>query len=338
MSDVSIAGSALRLGLAENGGIEAVVKQVVDAALASAGMNLDAVDTVVTVGTDILDGSMVATRSGIAGAFGKSLVTVPSSAGHGIAAAVSLIESGQAETVLLAGWGEGSKFAGIDGRIIQADPFYARPVVREAAALAVLQAQRLFATGRLDPQAMAHYGGAMRARAGRGNGTSGGGGWLGTGWCDGAAALVLTAADGGGVVISDFGSAFQPYCPEPEDLDPAAWVRDALMAMRDGNALPDTPLAVIEASAPTPFCEAIALADILSQHGWSADDPRVNPSGGGAVACFGPATGLARLVAASEALKKAPRTGRVGGLVVDLAGPIGQAATVILLEAGSTLQ
>src|SRR5690606_24319289 len=136
------------------------------AALAAAEMPLDAVDMVVTVGSDVLDAGMGATRSGIAGAYGREIVTVPSSAGHAFAAAHAMVESGQARTVLLAGWGQGTKFAGIDGRYVQADPFYARPVGADAAAMSALQAWRLFSAGRLDEDGLARYGNLMRRRAG----------------------------------------------------------------------------------------------------------------------------------------------------------------------------
>jgi acetyl-CoA acetyltransferase len=328
---VAIAGWGSRVGTDEP--IERDVRASVREALSSAGLALDAIDMVVTVGSDLLDGGMVATRSGVAGSFGRELMTVPSSAGHAFAAAATQIESGAARTVLLAGWGEGSKAAARDSRIIQADPFYARPVGADATALALLQAQRLVATGRLDPERMAAYAALMRDRV-KPTPTpcSGAAGWLLPSWCDGAGALVLTRADAdaAGIAIRDFGMSFRPYCPAPEEFDPAFWVEAAIGRMRDPMTDDTLALAVVEIGAPTPFGEAVAMADILEAQHWEMADQRVNPSGGGAAAHFGPATGLMRIIAAADFLTRQP-TPAIGA-AIDLAGPIGQAATVILLE------
>jgi hypothetical protein len=327
---VAISGSGLRVG-ASVGAIEDAVRAAVAEALARAGMaSLDGIDMVVTVGSDILDGSMVGTRSGIAGAYGRELMTVPSSAGHAFAAAVALIQSGQADRVLLVGWGEGTKFGVRDGRIIQADPFFARPVGASATALAALQAQRL--AGRaIDLDTIAGYGAAMRARAGLAA-ASGPAAWFATCWCDGAVALVL-AAGGPGVAVADVGTAFRPYCPTADELDPAGWVSEAVNRFAEPGAMVNAPLEAIETGAPTAFCEAAAVRELLARLGWAEDDPRLNPSGGGAVAHFGPATGLARIASV------AARLGAGGqGVVLDLAGPIGQATTVILLGAPGAQQ
>lgn len=316
---VRIAGHAMQVGRLAGRGIEAAVREVVGAALARAGITLDEVDTLVTVGSDILDGAMVATHSGIAGSYGHSLLTVPSSAGHALAAALSMIQGGGARNVLLAGWGEGSKFAELDGRIIQADPFYARPLGAGAAEMAALQAQRLVATGRLRQETAARYAERMAGRAGI---TAGRVGWLATGWCDGACALMLTT-DGPGATIGEIGTAFEPYAPEPDALDPAGWVA-AASAGFDLHGL-----AAIEVGGPTPMSEMAAAAGLRAVLGWDALDERINPSGGGAVAHFGPATGLCRMVAAAEAARDGGRAA-----AIDLAGPIGQATTVVVLEGG----
>ena len=196
--------------------LEHAVHETVVAALADAGLaGLEAIDTVLTSASDTLDGIMVATRSEMAGSAGKSYLHVPSSAGHALMAAAALIETGAAGTLLLVGWGEGSKFAVADAREIQADPFYARPVGATPAVLAALQAQFLTATGRV-PVALADaYVARMAARAGRESPNGRGPAWLRTGWCDGVVAMVLgQAADHPRAVrIRDYGSTFRPYTP-----------------------------------------------------------------------------------------------------------------------------
>jgi len=319
---VTLAGWSGRGALQPGEGIADAVGGAVRDALAMAGRALDDIDMVVTCASDLIDGAMVATRSAIAGSYRRELMTVPSSAGHAFAAAATQIESGAARAVLLAGWGEGSKPAARDARIFAADPFYARPLGADAAALAALQAQRLVADGRLDRAEMCAYRDTMAAR-GKRDGGDHPLRWLRPDWTDGAAALVLTAAKGG-VALRDLASAFEPYCPPPDRLDPALWIAAT------GIAIP--PLAALEIGAPTPFAEAVAAGALLRRQGWAADDPRFNHSGGGAVSHFGPATGLLRIVAVADRL--APAAVGAVGAAIDLAGPIGQAATVILLERG----
>lgn len=319
----ALVGWSARIGLEPDEAIEDAVGAVVRAALVRANLALDDIDMVVTCASDLLDGGMVATHSGIAGSYGRELMTVPSSAGHAFAAAATQIESGAARTVLLAGWGEGSKRSERDSRIVEADPFYTRPLGADAVAMAALQAQRLAGEGRIAPDAVRAYRDSMVRRAGAAANTETNR-WLHPNWADGAAAIVLTAR-GGPVVVRDFGMAFEPYCPEPDRLDPAAWV---------AAAMPRFPaLATIECGAPTPFAEVAAVADLLLSQGWDRGDARFNRSGGGAVAHVGPAAGLHRIAAVADHLTSAPPG--AAGAVIDLAGPIGQAATIILLQAGT---
>lgn len=322
-ASVAIAGSADCIG--HNLAVDAAVTHCVQAALAAAALKLGDIDTVVTCGSDVLDGGMVGTRSGIAGAYGHELITVPSSGGHALAAAVSLIESGQAGNVLLAGWGEGTKFALLDGRGVQADPFYARPVGADAAAMTALQAQRLVADGALTIDALSAYGIAMRRRAGVISGSSGGmQSWLLPQWADGACAIVLRESRGG-VRVTDIATWFRGYTPEPADLDPGRWVSATMANMA---ALAEGRVTAIEASAPALVTELAALRPVVARVGWPAVDDRINASGGGASAFFGPATGLRHICIAARAVSD-----RKGvALAIDLAGPIGQAASVIAFE------
>jgi hypothetical protein len=319
----ALEGWSARIGLEPDEAMEDMVGAVVRAALTDANLGLDDIDMVVTCASDLLDGGMVATRSGIAGSYGRELMTVPSSAGHAFAAAATQIESGAARTVLLVGWGEGSKRVARDSRIIEADPFYTRPLGADAVAMAALQAQRLAGKGRIVPDEVRAYRDSMARRAGVVANTETNR-WLHPSWADGAAAIVLTAR-GGHVVVQDFGTAFEPYCPEPDRLDPAAWVAAAMPRF--------SALAAIECGGPTPFAEVAAVADLLLSQDWGIGDTRFNRSGGSAVAHLGPAAGLQRIVAVADYLASAP-PGAVGA-VIDLAGPIGQAATVVLLQAGA---
>ena len=334
MDRVAILGTGWQLGFPEISPIDRAVQMSISSALASAQMELADIDMVLTVGSDIMDGAMVATRSGIAGSYSRQIMTVPSSAGHAFAAALSMIESGNVRNVLLVGWGEGTKFQALDSREIQADPFYARPVGADPVTMSVMQAQRLVSEGLIDPDEAGRYGDAMREHAKVTQSFIGAARWLGTRWCDGACALVMAPAHGPGrqVTIRDIGTSFEPYCPDPHRLNPADWVRSAVGAMSEGASLRGDALKVIEIGGPTPFSELAALSGICAKS-WQSAQPKFNLSGGGAAAHFGPATGLRRIICAAETLSDAD-PGALAG-IVDLAGPIGQAVSVIALEASS---
>lgn len=335
VESVAIAGVAARVGRLP--GLEAAIRATVLEALEDAGFgSLDEIDSVVTVGSDILDGGMVATRSGLAGSYSRSLVTVPSSSGHALGAAVAMIEAGDAGNTLLVGWGEGTNFENVDGRIIQADPFYTRPLGADAATLSALQAQWLLHHGRVDRVRLDRYAQTMGARAGSGSEAPSEGVplWLRTTWSDGVCALVLTASapSPGSVSIADFGTSFQPYCPEPGDLDPAGWVTVAQAGMREPGLLEKVDPVAVEVCGPSQLVEAAAISGLLEHWGWQEADARVNRTGGGATAYFGPATGLRQIVSATTELRANPESSGASAVVVDLGGPIGQATTVLVVD------
>jgi acetyl-CoA acetyltransferase len=336
MQSAALAGFGAQIAPRFDDTREAAIHAAVTTAIRSAGLrSVSEIDMVITVASDMLDGIMVPTSSDFAASCGRAYMNVPSSAGHALAAATVMIESGQARSVLVAGWGQGSKLAEHDNRASHADPFYARPVGGEPAAMAVLQAQRLLATGRRSIADLEQYSAQMRRRSRpsvAAQSVSGNNAWLTPVWCDGAAAMVLSNSAGeGAVTISDFASVSRSYWPETDDLDPGRWVAEALRQLRDPSK--HDGLSVVEAGATAPFCEVYALEPVLAAQQWTLNHDRVNPSGGGASACFGPATGLARVIAVAQALGgRNPGGGPVSGMVLDLAGPLGQAVTAIRLQ------
>lgn len=317
MSDtISLAGAGARVRGRFPAPLDHEVHAAVADALAEAGVALQQVDAVVTVGSDVVDAILLPMRTELYSAAGRACLNVSSGAGDGFGAAMATLEAGQAGTVLLVGWGEGSKGAVEDALPLQAEPFHARRVGAQALALSRMQAQWL---------------------AGEHSSTAS---WEPPVWSDGAAAVVLRrgAHDGASQVV-DFASSWLPYTPESaEDLDPARWVETAwarLSSAADWERQAPQHLACIEASAASSICERRALAPLLRRARWQADDARINRGGGGAAAWFGTATGLHALVQAHRALRQEARNGRCAlAAVLDLAGPIGQATTAILLRQG----
>lgn len=329
----AIVGHAVRLGRPFGDRLEVTVRDTVLEALGRSGLDLADIDTVVTCASDTLDGMMVPVKAEFAGSYGRSLLNVPSSAGHAVAAAASLIETGQAENLLMVGWGEATRLARADFRRNQADPFYTRPLGASPAMSATLQAAGLAAEVLPDGAALDERARADRARAwgaapdGRGDSVPA---WAQTGFCDGAVALILRPRNQapGGVVIRDHGCASRSYCPGDDRLDPALWVDEAVAACAEPDSLRAGAFAAVEVAGPTTIAEMRALAALRADR---IDDPSggVMASGGGAAAHFGPATALRQLAVACATLG-----GRPGmGIVADLAGPMGQHTTLIALEA-----
>lgn len=323
MQRVAIAGSADAVHPSWQAPIDHLVHNVVTKALSSCGLELSHIDAVVTVASDTIDGVLVPLRGEIAGNLGRTYSHVTSSAGHGFGAAVSMIEAGYSERTLLVGWGAVQRFGPSDPRVIQADPFHARPVGALPNAVAALQLQQLFDLDRLDPAALTQHADLMTRLA-----------WPALevsvetakpNFCDGAVAIVLERqAEQRNVAVKDFSSVSRAYSPDDEVLDPGDWVLEALSAAAPGAR--STPYGV-EVAGPTIFGELRAL-DVLAR------DASVlrNSSGGGALAWFGPATGLRQLAVAARALAGQPAGSM--SIAADLSGPLSQHVTLAILERG----
>lgn len=294
--EMAILGAAARVGAGIVADLETELRSVVLSALHKSGLALDDIDAVVTVASDTLDGVMVPIRSEVAGAFSKAPMNVPSSAGHAFAAALVLLESGQARHVLLAGWGAASKLALHDSRDIQADPFHDRPIGANPAAVAVLQASELQAEF---PNLPAHS----------------------ITFADGAVALVLGPAAARGTRIADVGTSSRGYYPEDDAIDPALWVAEATAKWRE-----QPEAALMAVSGPGRTCEARAVAGLARNGG-----PAKTDAAPGSDAWFGPATALYQIVLLDERLCA---TGGEG-VLVDLAGPMGQHVTCVRLIGGA---
>jgi hypothetical protein len=334
-----IAGCGWKLGRPFADRLDVVIRQAVLAALAESGLSIDDIDSFITVAGDTLDGISVPGRAEVAGNYGRRYLNVPSSAGHGLGAAVTQIEAGEAKNLILVGWGAATKYATFDPRRNQADPFYARPIGASPCVVAALQANEILDMSGMEESTLQSYADEMALRTWDGTVAPVAGAapaWVRTGFCDGAVAIVLRRAGDGspGVAVSDFASVSRAYSPEDERLDTAEWVKEAISAMSGPGHTDGAEFTVIEAAAPTPIAEARALSAL----GFASDSDqgKFNPSGGGATAHFGQATALRqiaetsrRLAAGSKRSSRRPSK----GLVLDLTGPAGQHTTAIMLQA-----
>lgn len=323
-----IHGAASRIGRPLVDGVEAAVQDVVQRALAAADLSIAEIDLVVTVASDTLDGMMVPLRAELAGAFGKAYLNVPSSAGHAVCAAIAAIEAEDAASVLVVGWGAASKWKSADSRANEFDPFHTRPLGAAPDVLAVLQRQILLASNALT----ASEAEAFRLRMASLHPEAESSGRLPYAFCDGAAALVLRAApQRRGLVLSEYGTSSRSHAPLDGSMDPAIWVRESIAEFLGDK--PHTPRSGrIETSGWTIYAEMRAI-HALHDVGYVACDGTANRHGGGAMAWFGPATGLRALADLCGDLASDEKESAADScLFADLAGPLGQHVTSLLIE------
>lgn len=313
-----ISGAASILERQIAGGMDAVVQHVIRRALADAGVALAEVDMVVTVASDTLDGMMVPVRSDMAGALGKAYLNVPSSTGHALMAATVAIEAGEANTVLLVGWGAASKLAECDSRTNQLDPFWLRPLGVSISSLQAMQRHSLIDRGLLTDE-------AIEAHAFRMGGIIWGTSQPGS-FCDGAAAIVLRRVeeDSAGYVVGRTGTASRSQIPLDGNIDPKLWVDEAMARIGAERA----EFSFVEVCGQTPPAELRALAAFPG-----IEPETANAHGGCSKAWFGPAAPLRNLAALHAASKQ---VGTQRGVLIDLAGPFGQHVTAIELRAGGS--
>ena len=324
----AIAGGAYRIERQFAAGMEPVIRQIVRAALETSRLSLADIEMVVTVASDTLDGMMVPVRAELAGALGKNYLNVPSSAGHALSAAAAAIEAGDAKSVLVVGWGAASKLAHADGRANQFDPFYMRPVGATPELIAALQERVLASSGVLTEDDIASFEARM-ANIAREDAQ---GDALGAhGFCDGVAAIVLRRAadETSGAIIADHATASRSHNPLDGSFDPAGWVREALTGFASARPKKQLSQGFIEVSGPTSWAELRGIAGAVEAGYVDCSAASANSTGGGAAAWFGPATGIRAL---ARLHGRMDRTTPDRGLFVDLAGPLGQHVTGMLIE------
>lgn len=328
-----IGGVAFRVDRQFAGGIEPVIREVVRTALDEAAISLAEIDMVVTVASDSLDGMMVPLRAELAGSVGKNCLNVSSAAGHAMSAAAAAIEAGDAGNVLVVGWGAASKLVTADSRSNQFDPFYMRPLGANPRVLAALQKQALTASGATSDSAIEAFRTRMMDILWRSE--KAGDASRSHGFCDGVAALVLrpVSRQEAGVVIADHAMASRSHIPLDGTMDAADWVKEAISALSGSRSREPRPRGFIETSGSNVCAEMRAMAAALDADLVACEAGSANSKGGGAMAWFGPATGLRALAAMCKGLlAQGAAAESAAGLFVDLAGPLGQHVTSMFIE------
>ena len=330
--------------------LDALIHDAVSGVLRHAGTDLNAVDCVVTVSSDTVDGAIAPLlRSAAAGAVGRDYLHVTGASASAIHAALTLIKSRLADTVLVVGWGEWTKPVVDAIPDLETDPVFHRSLGIGSLQLAAMQTAWLINRGLVTGDAAIAYADAMRTR-------KPGWGELQTartrrlaapheatspGLCrelmpdgvDRASALLLSSTRRRdslpGLWIDALATCFRPLWPQQEDLDPSVWASEVIERCRSGHD--DLARMAIEVSSTNAVIGLRALAALGAAGDWSSNS-LLNRFGGGLAAYNGAADGLARI----DLLARLPAC-EAGGqvpsdcMVLELAGPIGQATAAIHL-------
>ena len=331
--------------------LDVLIHEAVAGVLRRTGTTLDAVDCVVTVSSDTVDGAIAPLlRSEASGAPGHDYLHVTGASASAIHAALTLIKSSLAGTVLVVGWGEWTKKVVDEIPELETDPVFHRPLGIGSLQLASMQIGWLINRGLVSRETAIAFAHAMHARKSnldelrqaRTRRLSAPREAPSLGLCrelmpegvDRATALLLSSKKQDGassrLCIGGIASRFKPLWPQREDLDPALWVSEVLQQCGLNHG--DLAGMAIEVSSTNAVIGLRALSALGTAGDWTKNS-FLNRFGGGLAAYNGAADGLARIdllarVGFGETSGPTPK----GSLVIELAGPLGQATASIHLS------
>jgi hypothetical protein len=325
--------------------LEALIARTVRDLLNDSGARLGEVDAVVALGNEQVDGGIsTLLLSEAAGSFGRSYLLVSGSSGAAVDAAVSLIRSGAARSVLVVGWGQMTKRCVDDLSPISSDPLFHQPLGVGARELSDLHIGQLVADGQVDAREASRYATTMKGRRrrsfslsrtrivrGRNAGSTiahGGPRRHEPDRVDRATALLFRASGAGPapeqrtarIVLTDLvrggsGAGWTGF-------DPRQW----------RNRLPDElqrkarSAHFVELAAPNAHVELAVLSGLGMRASWE-ERAGLNREGGGLAGSSGASDGLARIERVFAGLDAATRRS-AHGIVIELSGALGQSVSL----------
>jgi acetyl-CoA C-acetyltransferase len=291
-----------------------LIFDTVRGAVDDSGVPMTAIDSVVISAHDLVDGrsltSMVTAPA--AGAYLRDEVRFSDDGAVALAAAVTKLESGEGRRSIVAAWGRASEHRPLEFSRALFEPFMTRPLGLDELVFSAMRAQLyLCAASTRGAREAASVRRAERARANpRGLRQ---GGFRSEPyyplhvddlplWADVAVALILST-DPSSVRVAGIGQASEPYAFGDRDVRGLAGLRSATHRAAADAKLALDAMDVYEIDGLTLIDEAMGLEAVEATTPGSglallADDPRCNPSGGGAAGYCPPAMGLARVAEA----------------------------------------
>ncbi|MDX6631286.1 MAG: hypothetical protein QOH00_3532 [Gaiellales bacterium] len=343
--------------------LEEMIFEATRGALADAGLTIDDIDGIVLATSDQVQGRVIESMvtNGAAGGVGKDVTTLASAGEHSLVYAYLRLLAGQGQRLLVVTWGKPSESVDPShAALVEADPFFLRPLGMRATVAAGLQGSRYVTRHGLDRDAIRAVR-AARAKAGSAAGapaadTADDGAMVA--WplttsdlpvaVDVAAALVLVTEDAvteqqSPAWVIGVGWSTDGYDLADRDISQFNALAAATeRATRDGISVRRADVVEVqELSTIAGFaaCEALGL----SEPGEGAKaavgaQPAVNPSGGNLVANPSNASGFLRFLNAAQQAR-----GQAGAVQVTTGRPItavgaamhgfaGQGAAVVIFR------
>jgi hypothetical protein len=303
----------------ESRNLSELIFDTVKRAIDEGGRGMTGINSVVLAAHDLVDGrslsSMVTAPA--AGAYLRDEIRYGDDGAAAFAAAVVRIEAGEAERSIVAAWGRGSEHDVDAVSRALFDPFFGVPLGLEELHVSGMRAQawiqfggrcedrigasrRRQAAARANPRALRHGGRASdpcyplaAADLPR--------------WADVVAAVIISSRPSR-VRVTGIGQSSEPFAIGDRKLAEMPGLRTAGKRALEEAGIAPKAIDVAEIDGLTMFDEAIALEALdLAPKGTGltmlANDPRANPSGGGAAGYCAPAMGLARIVEATLQLQ-----------------------------------
>jgi acetyl-CoA C-acetyltransferase len=349
---VHVEGVALKISWRDRRkNLSELIFDTVRDAIDDAGRGLEGIDSVVLAAHDLVDGrslsSMVTAPA--AGAYLRDETRYSDDGAAAFAAAVTRLEAGESERVIVAAWGRSSEHDVAAVSRIQFDPMFGRPLGLEELHVSAMRAQ---SWRRMHPGAGPESAASRRRSLAAANPRAlKSGGWRSAPsyplteddlpvCADIVAATVLSARPSG-IRVAGFGQSSEPFWIGDRTLPGMSALSTAAQrAYADAGVTQDM-IDVVEVDGLTLYDEAIGVeAAGLAPTGEGlaalAGDRRMNPSGGGAAGYCAPTMGLVRIVEATLHLQgraganqvlSARRALASGSSVV-----AAQAQTVVILE------
>lgn len=324
--------------------LESLVATTVRAVLESASLKPDAIDAVVALGNEQVDGGISPLLMAEAACgLGRSYLFVTGSSGDALHSGLSLVRSRMASIALVVGWSQSTRLSFDDVAAISTDPLFHQPLGLGAAGLAAMHSAQLAWDRLIDLRELGRYAETMRARRRsdrslqgarivRSGASSTAAGrrrrHAGPDRVDRATAILLSPS-GSSTRISGFATTRRDLVPA--DDDPAVWLGETLRLLDDGGSKPIARGTVVEIGSPAPHAEFRALHALGLGDEW-ATRPGFNRHGGGFAAYGGAADGLARVASVFEAVEP-NGAGRSEGIAIEMSGPLGQSISAIRLVA-----
>jgi acetyl-CoA C-acetyltransferase len=310
---VYIEGIALEISFADaSRNLSELIFDTVRASVDDSGREMDEIDSVVLAAHDLVDGrslsSMVTAPA--AGAYLRDETRYSDDGAAAFAAAMTRLEAGDATRSIVAAWGRSSEHSPDAFSRALFDPFMTRPLGLDEFVLSAMRGQlcidaddvraaRVRASTRrreqaeLNPRALKHGGFRSSPHYPLQDDDM-------PLWADIVASVVLST-EPSAIRVAGMGQSSEPYAFGDRPLRVIASLQQAAeRALREAGAA-GTDLDLVEVDGLTLIDEALGLEAVgyaEPGHGFArlADDPRANPSGGGASGYSRPTMGLTRIV------------------------------------------